>query len=101
MAFILEFESFDKAMGWFTGPEYAGVISKRDEVADFRMAVVEAAHDGERVAARRVELPEARKERHLEWVAVVQLARRRAQEQLEDRPLRDGRHGQLIVQRAS
>ena len=43
MAFMLEFESFEKAMGWFTGPEYAGVLSKRDEVADFRMAVVEAA----------------------------------------------------------
>ena len=41
MAFVLEFDSFDKAMGWFTGPEYAGVISKRDEVADFNMAVVQ------------------------------------------------------------
>jgi len=29
-------------MGWFTGPEYAAVTSKRDEVSDFRMAVVEA-----------------------------------------------------------
>jgi len=42
MAFVLQFPDFDKAMGWFTGPEYASVISKRDEVADFRMAVVQA-----------------------------------------------------------
>lgn len=41
MAFMLEFESFEKAMGWFTGPEYAAVLEKRDEVADFKMAVVE------------------------------------------------------------
>ena len=33
---------WDKAMGWFTGPEYAAVTSKRDEVSDFRMAVVAA-----------------------------------------------------------
>jgi len=43
MAFMLEFPSFDKAMGWFTGPEYAAVLTKRDEVADFKMAVVEGA----------------------------------------------------------
>ena len=43
MAFMLEFETFEKAMGWFTGPEYAAVLSKRDEVADFKMAVVEGA----------------------------------------------------------
>jgi len=43
MAFMLEFPSFEKAMGWFTGPEYAAVLTKRDEVADFRMAVVEGA----------------------------------------------------------
>jgi len=43
MAFILEFPTFEKAMGWFTGPEYAAVLGKRDEVADFRMAVVEGA----------------------------------------------------------
>merc|ERR1712150_406725 len=41
MAFMLEFPSFDKAMAWFTGPEYAAVLKKRDEVADFKMAVVE------------------------------------------------------------
>jgi len=41
MAFILEFDSFEKAMGWFTGPEYAAVTGKRDEVSDFKMAVVE------------------------------------------------------------
>merc|ERR1712039_809397 len=43
MAFVLRFEDFDKAMGWFTGPEYAAVLEKRDEVADFKMAVVEGA----------------------------------------------------------
>jgi len=43
MAFMLEFETFEKAMGWFTGPEYAAVLEKRDEVADFKMAVVEGA----------------------------------------------------------
>merc|ERR1712060_222689 len=43
MAFVLQFADFDKAMGWFTGPEYAAVLSKRDEVADFKMAVVEGA----------------------------------------------------------
>ena len=43
MAFMLEFESFEKAMGWFTGPEYAAVLEKRDQVSDFRMAVVEGA----------------------------------------------------------
>ena len=43
LAFALQFPSFDKAMGWFTGPEYAAVISKRDEVSDFRMAVCEGA----------------------------------------------------------
>ena len=32
MAFMLEFPDFDKAMGWFTGPEYAAVLTKRDEV---------------------------------------------------------------------
>merc|ERR1712113_137256 len=42
MAFVLEFPDFEKAMGWFTGPEYAAVIKKRDEVADFKMAVVQA-----------------------------------------------------------
>ena len=42
MAFMLQFDTFEKAMGWFTGPEYAAVLSKRDEVADFRMAVVES-----------------------------------------------------------
>ncbi|CAK0873393.1 unnamed protein product [Prorocentrum cordatum] len=42
MAFMLEFDTFEKAMGWFTGPEYAAVLAKRDEVADFKMAVVEA-----------------------------------------------------------
>ena len=42
MAFMLEFDTFEKAMGWFTGPEYAAVLKKRDEVSDFRMAVVEA-----------------------------------------------------------
>merc|ERR1712217_901342 len=41
MAFVLQFANFDKAMGWFTGPEYAKVLEKRDEVADFRMAVVQ------------------------------------------------------------
>lgn len=41
MAFVLQFPDFDKAMGWFTGPEYAKVLTKRDEVADFRMAVVQ------------------------------------------------------------
>jgi len=43
MAFMLEFPSFDAAMAWFTGPEYAAVLAKRDEVADFKMAVVEGA----------------------------------------------------------
>merc|ERR1740138_1899291 len=43
MAFMLEFDSFEKAMSWFTGPEYAAVLGKRDEVADFKMAVVEGA----------------------------------------------------------
>merc|ERR1711967_134186 len=43
MGFALQFADFDKAMGWFTGPEYAAVLTKRDEVSDFRMAVVEAA----------------------------------------------------------
>ena len=42
MAFVLMFPDFEKAMGWFTGPEYAAVLKKRDEVSDFRMAVVEA-----------------------------------------------------------
>ena len=42
MAFVLQFDDFDKATGWFTGPEYAGVIEKRDQVADFNMAVVGA-----------------------------------------------------------
>ena len=42
MAFMLEFPDFDKAMGWFTGPEYAKVTSLRDEVSDFRMAVVQS-----------------------------------------------------------
>jgi len=42
MGFCLQFETFEKAMGWFTGPEYAAVLTKRDEVADFKMAVVEA-----------------------------------------------------------
>jgi len=41
MAFMLEFDTFEKAMGWFTGPEYAAVLAKRDEVSDFKMAVVE------------------------------------------------------------
>merc|ERR1719218_479388 len=41
MAFMLEFESLEKATGWFTGPEYAAVIEKRDSVATFNMAVVE------------------------------------------------------------
>jgi len=41
MAFVLKFDNFEKAMGWFTGPEYAAVLQKRDEVADFKMAVVE------------------------------------------------------------
>merc|ERR1712039_760950 len=43
MAFVLQFADFEKAMGWFTGPEYAAVLEKRDEVADFKMAVVEGA----------------------------------------------------------
>merc|ERR1740121_1559073 len=43
MAFMLEFATFEKAMSWFTGPEYAAVLGKRDEVADFKMAVVEGA----------------------------------------------------------
>merc|ERR1719382_1543127 len=43
MAFVLQFADFEKAMGWFTGPEYAAVLTKRDEVASFRMAVVEGA----------------------------------------------------------
>ena len=42
MAFALQFETFDKAMAWFTGPEYAAVLTKRDEVSDFKMAVVQA-----------------------------------------------------------
>ena len=42
MAFVLQFPDFEKAMGWFTGPEYAAVLQKRDEVADFKMAVVQA-----------------------------------------------------------
>merc|ERR1740138_932534 len=42
MAFVLQFADFEKAMGWFTGPEYAAVLEKRDEVADFMMAVVES-----------------------------------------------------------
>lgn len=42
LAFMLQFPDWDKAMGWFTGPEYAAVISKRDEVSDFRMAVCQA-----------------------------------------------------------
>jgi len=41
MAFVLQFESFDKAQGWFTGPEYGGVLTVRDELSDFRMVVVE------------------------------------------------------------
>jgi len=41
MAFVLHFPDFEKAMGWFTGPEYAAVLGKRDEVADFKMAVVQ------------------------------------------------------------
>merc|ERR1719498_1381147 len=41
VAFALQFESFEKATAWFTGPEYAAVLKKRDEVAAFRMAVVE------------------------------------------------------------
>merc|ERR1719230_2095311 len=41
MAFMLQFDDFDKAMGWFSGPEYAAVIEKRDQVADFNMVVVE------------------------------------------------------------
>ncbi|KAK3237851.1 hypothetical protein CYMTET_52110 [Cymbomonas tetramitiformis] len=45
MSFMLEFDTFDKAMGWFTGPEYAAVLKKRDEVSDFRMAVVEGTPD--------------------------------------------------------
>ena len=42
MAFVLQFVSFEKAMDWFTGPEYAAVLDKRDDVADFKMAVVES-----------------------------------------------------------
>ncbi|CAK0884234.1 unnamed protein product [Prorocentrum cordatum] len=42
VAFVLQFADFEKAMGWFTGPEYTSVIEKRDEVADFKMAVVES-----------------------------------------------------------
>ena len=45
MAFMLEFDTFEKAMGWFTGPEYAAVLKKRDEVSDFNMAVVEGLPD--------------------------------------------------------
>ena len=45
LAFMLQFDTFEKAMGWFTGPEYAAVIEKRDEVADFKMAVVESMQD--------------------------------------------------------
>jgi len=40
MGFALQFDSFEKATGWFTGPEYAAVTGKRDEVSDFKMAVV-------------------------------------------------------------
>merc|ERR1719343_538766 len=56
MAFVLQIADFDKAMGWFTGPEYAAVISKRDEVADFKMAVVEAM-GGSNAAAPTVAAP--------------------------------------------
>ena len=42
MAFVLKFPDFEQAMGWFTGPEYAAVLTKDDEVADFKMAVVGA-----------------------------------------------------------
>merc|ERR1711975_55877 len=42
MAFGLQFESKEKAEGWFNGPEYAAVLTKRDEVAEFKMAVVGA-----------------------------------------------------------
>ena len=40
MAFVLAFPDFDKATGWFTGPEYAKVQGLRDEVSDFRMQCV-------------------------------------------------------------
>ena len=41
MAFCLQFESFEKAEAWFSGPEYGGVLKVRDELSDFMMAVVE------------------------------------------------------------
>jgi uncharacterized protein (DUF1330 family) len=56
MAFVLQFADFEKAMGWFTGPEYGAVLSKRDEVAEFRMAVVEAM-GGSKAAAPEVVAP--------------------------------------------
>lgn len=42
LGFCLKFPSFEKAKGWFNGPEYAKVLKLRDEVAAFRMAVIPA-----------------------------------------------------------
>ena len=42
MAFCVAFENVDKATGWLTGPEYGGVLEKRDTVSTFNMAAVPA-----------------------------------------------------------
>ena len=57
MVFVVQFDSFAKALSWFTGPEYGKIVTKRDEVADFCLTVVEenteqTAHVGKKIADR-------------------------------------------------
>jgi uncharacterized protein (DUF1330 family) len=39
VAFLLEFPSPEKALAWYSSPEYAAITSIRDELAEFRMCV--------------------------------------------------------------